>query len=118
MHKDETSFLPSVRTGLTMYAAPRGWPCKIDVSMMLVRIMVHTVGQYTQISYLCVNSHLLPNFIDGLLSVEERRLGAVVIVRHRRLVRHQHGRGAEHVAERVVQEVQHGRGVQVSVSAE
>ena len=46
------------------------------------------------------------------------RVGGRVLVRHSRLVGKQHGGGPEHVAERVVEQVEDGGGVQVGVPVE
>ena len=56
-------------------------------------------------------THLLSLFVDALLPPE----GGGVLVSDGGLVRQEHGRRAEHVAERVVQQVEHGGGVYVRI---
>ncbi len=57
---------------------------------------------------------LLLSRVLGSLSLHLAVVGGVLVC-HGRLVRHEHGRRPEHVAEGVVQQVQDGRGVQVRI---
>ena len=78
---------------------------------MLVLEAARGTFKFGQLVSLCGITHLLSLLVDALLPLE----GGGVLVGDGGLVRQEHGRGPEHVAERVVQQVEHGGGVYVRI---